>query len=131
MDKLNIMIDGPKALELLWFAVAEGGTDYVYTALPSGSVACSYVDADREAPGCGVGLALHKAGVPVSVLEKFDGWGSIGNVAVSAEADTLGLVITKSATDIFAVFQSVQDADNTWGLALREAIIVASRQTAV
>jgi hypothetical protein len=130
MDKLNITIDGPKALELLWFAVAERGTDYVYAQSP-GFDMCSYVDANREAPGCGVGLALHKAGVPVSDLRGFDNEGAIHCVASSSRARSIGLEMTASAVEIFTTFQEIQDEENSWGLALHDAVRVASKQTEV
>lgn len=126
-EKLNITIDGPKALELLWFAVAERGADYVYEQ-PEGSAVCSYVSEDKSEPGCGVGSALHKDGVPIHVLVEADVPGVI-SVAARETLRPWGVELSESAVMIFSEFQREQDDQNSWGLALREAFLVANRLT--
>jgi hypothetical protein len=124
-EKLSIMIDGPKALELLCFAVAERGANYVYEAPKGDSAVCSYVSGDKSTPGCGVGLALHKGGVPINVLAEADVAGSIS----SAACETLrpwGVKLSKSAVMIFGKFQREQDLRNDWGLSLRAAFETAN-----
>lgn len=126
-EKLNITIDGPKALELLWFAVAERGADYVYEQ-PEGSAVCSYVSEDKSEPGCGVGLALHKDGVPIDVLVEADVPGDI-SIAARETLRPCGVDLSENAVRIFGAFQREQDDRNTWGLALREAFKIANQPT--
>lgn len=126
-EKLNITIDGPKALELLWFAVAERGADYVYEQ-PEGSAVCSYVSEDKSEPGCGVGLALHKDGVPIDVLVEADVPGVI-SIAARETLRPCGVDLSENAVRIFGAFQRAQDDQKIWGHSLLAAFEVASAQT--
>lgn len=74
------------------------------------------------APSCGVGVALHLAGVPLTVLDTMDqrpGDTCIGDVSWILEDN--GLRLTQEALNVFEKFQSYQDLDSTWGDALDAA----------
>jgi hypothetical protein len=113
-----IEIDGPRALELLESIVAER-PDYVYQKPSSGW--CSYVeynDGQPVAPGCGVGVALHKAGLS---LEKLDTLDDVVGAISAYEGELPELWLTPEARDVFAVFQYAQDNGVTWQESLNRA----------
>lgn len=126
-----IEINRAKAINLLEQAVVDRGQDFEYvhpdkiTAHPeTGEQApmngCWYEV--NGAPSCGVGLALHLAGVPLTVLDaldQVDGDTSISNVAWILEDNQVHL--TEEALAVFTTFQTNQDIYATWGNALEAA----------
>jgi len=124
----RIEIGRDRAVELLREAVAARGAEYVYSK-PVDLVAghedepCLYVHRGPDGtacPGCGVGDALHRAGVPLLALARYEG--------ENAEAICRGLELaddamaaTLVAVMVFSDFQSWQDAGWSWGHALAKA----------
>lgn len=117
-----IKIDSAKALELLELAVAERGAEYVY---PHPSCAYTWRDSPIDVapkPACIVGVALHKAGVPIDVLEGLE-----GNVEEAAyELRRLNVAdVDAGARDLWLLAQQLQDGGfrdrASWGDALDAA----------
>lgn len=119
-----IEIDGARALALLREVVAEGGEDFVYTPVPvvdgDGNTRerCRYVH--DGCPSCGVGKALHKAGVPLEMLSSIEG----------ERAHTLmyrdggvQVHLTALASRVLDEFQTEQDGRTPWGTALHIATL--------
>lgn len=83
--------------------------------------ACYYVHTSPEdetqlSPGCLIGVALHKVGVPLEELRKYEGqaaWSVLRVLMPHLSADTVNF-----AGDI----QAWQDQRKTWGEALLNAI---------
>lgn len=123
-----IEIDGPQALSLLQQAVALQGPGFIYTRSTSPKdpelvAGCWY---ERNGtPDCGVGTALHIAGVPIPVLAKMDQPedSSIGYVD-RILADN-GVHLSPEALATFATFQTHQDLGTPWGDALVLAAVAA------
>lgn len=122
-----ITITGPQAIELLEQAIEDKGPSFVYKqmskTLPGQgpSHGCWYEK--NGAPSCGVGAALHKAGVQLSVLQAMDNdAGDTGIDAVAPILEDLGKVtLDPDALAVFAKFQSLQDDEIPWGEALTKA----------
>lgn len=123
----TVIINRDQAISLLEQAVEERGPGFVYTqveyARPDGrglGALCKYED--QGAPSCGVGLALHKAGVPLPLLRSLD-----KDPAEDTSIDTVapilgaaGFTLTPDALTAFTLFQNLQDTGSTWGRALGE-----------
>lgn len=125
-----IEINRSKAISLLELAVDRRGPDFVYSqprkeinTRSHGRVmeyGCWYEAGG--APSCGVGLALHLAGVQLNVLDDMDqveGDTSIDKVAWVLEDN--GVHLTEEALAVFTTFQTNQDFHATWGNALEAA----------
>lgn len=103
-------------------AVAERGADWVY---PKGETNwthysytdeednCRYVLTDGTGPACVIGTALHKLGVPLEVLSKFEGRGVRGVVYELGLRDSFLEAALVGA-------QYKQDTGGSWGIALAE-----------
>lgn len=110
-----------RAKELLAEAVAERGEDYVYPRSDSGPY-CYYVhtpDMDASltepAPGCIAGYVLHKAGVPLETLRRFEG--------KSVQYPIAQLVQTEpDVADLLRNVQSRQDERTPWGEAVQRTL---------
>lgn len=118
------IIDADKAIESLRLAVAERGRDYVYSNPDSPTAACVY--ASNGKPMCGVGLALHKLGIPIEAISRLDACAGEGPILADRLHHRqpfleLGWEFTKSAAKVFAAFQEPQDSLEPWGVALTEA----------
>lgn len=110
-----------QAMAALEVVVAEAGEDYVYESprhMQGGDESCFYVHRDPDGsdarPGCLVGTALHRLGVPLGELEKHEG----------TDAFTMLWHITDlpdRARGAFSGAQEAQDTGETWGEALRQA----------
>lgn len=115
-----IEIDDKRALELLEKAV-EGNENKVYQQ-PAGLSYCSYVDWDADdnpvASGCGVGVALHIAGLDVDTLAQLDGRVGSAKHLSELNAKSLGLNVTYKAACVLSFFQKEQDMQVPWGQAL-------------
>lgn len=108
------------AIRALREAVAERGEDYVYQLLDGG--ACLYVH--NEAPSCGVGLALSKLGVPLSILKQMDDYGLGSSMDdASPVLHENGYALERGAYAAFREFQHTQDSGVKWGAALLFALV--------
>ena len=119
---MPITIDGARALELLT-EVVEGKRDFVYES-PRSDDTCTYQDYEGNA-SCGIGHALVKAGVSVTVLELLDnipGGASIVSNQAMAILNRFGVKLDYDAMAVFQLFQLSQDKMNSWGEALDEAV---------
>src|SRR5690606_14659629 len=112
------------AVRLLKKVVAERGDEFVYKE-DSG---CFY--AHNGGPSCGVGLALHMAGVPVNVLSEMDRIDQ-SEISNTETLDVLALLhdmtLTPTAVQVFQRFQSNQDSGLEYGAALDFALTGASK----
>jgi len=130
---MTILITAEKALSLLQNAVAAKGADYVYPrSADSITKICVYTRGGE--PSCGVGYALHEAGVSIEGLEALDNadtemWQTtaIGEENVQyVLRNELDVLITDEAVSVFSAFQSAQDSGEEWGVALKYASREAS-----
>lgn len=101
--------------------------DYVYSSPEHqrSALTCFYVhtdeDGDNAAPGCLVGAALHKLGVPLDVLSGYE-----GKDAYRAASNLLTLPSDEqrnSALQFLSAAQSYQDGGLPWGESLRMATV--------
>jgi hypothetical protein len=118
------MIDVVQALDLLDRCVAERGCDYAYAprwTAHGGYSTCQYVH-DGE-PDCMIGLALAKSGMPVEALRML---GS-DRLAGLYSAHRLPIDLTLGALAVFRAAQRAQDEGQCWGVALRQARLIAGR----
>lgn len=123
---MTIDINRARAIELLKEAVAERGETYVYEVPNAGDIdqSCLYVDTEEGAPSCGVGLALNRAGVELTLLQKLDAPPCGTGIDSFEAADILysaGFDISPDAYKVFGVFQDLQDKGVTWGQSLAQA----------
>lgn len=129
---MTIHIDNDKAIELLTAVVEERGADFTYTPDTENvdehhGLTCFY---ERNGvPSCGVGLALFKAGVPISVLAEMDNLGrdvddesAINSSGVLAILKRNGVEITDVAASTLFGFQVMQDMERPYGMALDNAL---------
>lgn len=125
---MTTLITAEKALSLLEDAVALKGRDYVYPVIDEmWSVGCHYTR-DGE-PSCGVGYALHAAGVSIDGLGMLDNNddSTIDNEEVRyILRNDLDFIVTDEALKVFAAFQKFQDMKRSWGESLDNAKRVAS-----
>ncbi|PSL04165.1 hypothetical protein CLV30_106170 [Haloactinopolyspora alba] len=110
--------------------VVEGNEGYVYEdedGVPADSTMCHYVHRTEggSAPGCIVGHALHRAGVPISNLLEIEG-STIG----TEQAARVGVALEGRAVDVLSAAQAAQDVGETWGEALEHARAVAAEAAA-
>lgn len=125
---MTTLITAEKALSLLEDAVALKGRDYVYEPLNTKVAATCQYTRDGE-PSCGVGYALHAAGVPIDGLAMLDNNddSTIDNEEVRyILRNDLDFIVTDEALKVFAAFQKLQDMKRSWGESLDEAKRVAS-----
>jgi len=140
------LIDLPEALDLLRQARDERGADYLYSDHFPG--ACVYAaGGDAPTPACLVGVALHRAGVPVDTLAGLTGRieevagltvrpvagfdnGVADYVALDLvyndESALSGVTLTEPAVRVLLAAQRQQDAGHTWGGAVAFAERVAA-----
>ena len=98
--------------------VAEKGSDFRYD-----ENTCVY--AKDNAPSCGVGLALDKCGVPLTVIADLDHTGfdtSFKSDGVQETLLTNGIVVTDAAKRVLTRFQYEQDSRQPYGEALKSAL---------
>lgn len=120
---MGLYIDLDKARQMIAAAIEERGEDYVYPRTPGAGCAYVHHTLDGEEPGCGVGMALIKAGVPI---ESFDdlhiNTGCGAHSALVALKDA-GIIeeFTVEASVYLNSFQESQDSGDTWGVALSDA----------
>lgn len=115
-------IDYAKAKELLEQAVQERGEDYVYE--PQTYMVCLYVHTEEDdslTPGCGVGVALVNAGIPIQVVKNMNEVGSAG-FAIRRLKEMGYLTFTDKGLELLKEFQYRQDRENPWGSSLEYAI---------
>lgn len=105
-------------------AVAEERPDHVYERpahMDGGDVSCYYVHTDAETddpvtPGCGVGVALHRLGLPLEDLAKCEGEAADTVVERLCAGGSYG-----EAAQFALTFQSCQDNGDTWADSLSAA----------
>ena len=105
-------------------ATAEENPDRVYKApghLAGGDLSCFYVHTDPEtgdpvSPGCGVGVALHRLGIPLEELAKCEGQAADTVVERLVPRGPYG-----EAARFALIFQTYQDDGATWADSLRAA----------
>ncbi|MGW3992207.1 hypothetical protein ACWEF6_01845 [Amycolatopsis sp. NPDC004772] len=114
-----MIIDKPKAIELLERAVAEKGADYVDPGSQWGKGGCRYVRED--ACGCIVGHAYFYAGATLEQLKGMDNHPDDPGVATLAYDELLPVETTPDAVSAFEVAQRSQDRGESWGTALEKA----------
>lgn len=109
-------------------AVEEKGADYCYIN-EAGEVAnlenaietqCQYVHTDK--PGCIVGNVLHRLGVPLDILSRYE-TRPAKNVVESLYEQGI-LEFERKALDMLRYAQSYQDNGNSWGDAEVRALSV-------
>ncbi|MFF5433444.1 hypothetical protein ACFY5K_25850 [Streptomyces griseofuscus] len=112
-----------KVKEVLREVVSER-PDYIYSGpeymhRDEDGLACFYVHKDEDgsnvAPGCLIGVVLHRLGVPLEELEKHE-----GKTPVQMLKDVVGGVSRKTAT-ILTQAQFEQDEKYPWGEAYARA----------
>lgn len=127
------------AIAALKGAVDEKGADFVYRPQDyDGFESCYYVHSDHEGPehremmefedlknvvpGCIVGNALHRLGVPLRDMIKFEG--DPARQLLDGLADNDMITLAEDEVDsVFRIAQSMQDVGNNWGLAYEKALI--------
>lgn len=119
--KPNIDLTPKATLALLKECVEERGKGYVYPPSQVDGLKkdsnCVY--AKGGAPSCLVGLALHKVGISLSALVRFDKHKEAG---IPSELVSHGLLdIPLESAEILDRAQSLQDQGETWGEALKGA----------
>jgi len=118
-----INVSSQQVIDTVRALVAER-PDYVYTGDGEGYVpgesSCYYVHEQSDGtkvPGCLVGHALHALGVPLDVLEEYE-----GTSAHAAAEQTLSISDSATRTLSFlSVAQEWQDRGAPWGNALAVA----------
>lgn len=102
--------------------VSEYGDDHVYEAPMD---RCVYVHGGQ--PSCLVGKMLHKVGIPLEKLEKFDlDNGTPAAMAISCLMQADVIDVSSEAIQALSEVQSTQDAGYPWGVALQSAKSVLS-----
>lgn len=115
---MTISVDTQVALDAMDRCVAERGASYIYT--PEEPNMCVYWHGNPEEgePGCLVGMALFKLGVPAELLYDCNSLG-ITNLAEELAADGTA-TITTPAVDMFRDAQNWQDKEESWGAVVRD-----------
>lgn len=127
-----IKLDIVTAVKLINDAIEERGEDYVYPKEPGRD--CLYVhtdpvwDPDEEryvysegtTPGCLVGLAFAKAGVPLEEFAPFEG--SDAEALIDGfEAEGIVTDVDPKAKNLLYRAQFLQDGGSSWGQARKAA----------
>jgi hypothetical protein len=108
------------ALNALRQCVDERGGFYVYE-----STVCRNWERDTDQPGCIVGLALFKLGVPRAFL-KDESHETMSIRALVPYLKGTGITLSKPAIRAFWIAQILQDRRATWGDAVVAARVAAS-----
>ncbi|RKN35962.1 hypothetical protein [Streptomyces hoynatensis] len=96
-------------------AVADEGPDHVYEQ-QAGTDMCRYTHESLSGtliPGCLIGTALHRLGVPLERLERYEG------EQVLPLLRALGIPVSYAAADPLREVQEAQDDGTPWGEAIR------------
>lgn len=121
-----IDIDAETAVRLLHDVVQERGADFVYKPSGDEGNGCSYVHENEDGdpmPGCGVGLALINAGVPIGAFNELDINFGYGAWAALQRLKTAGHVdFTINAAHILERFQARQDDEVKYSESLAAAL---------
>lgn len=107
-----INIDEQWVFDMLDKAIAERGENYAYPTFAYGPVECLYVDhsTGERQPSCLVGLMLYMAGVPLEVLESYEGW--VAEMMINVLP---GVSCTPYAKSLLGYAQGRQDIGMPWG----------------
>ncbi|MEV8056544.1 hypothetical protein AB0P37_08455 [Streptomyces antimycoticus] len=109
-------------LETALRAVVESSPDHVYSApvgMSNGNGTCFYVHRTEDGtktPGCLVGHALHRLGVPLATLEKWEGTSATGVIEGITTLDECA-----SAVQLANEAQMAQDTGQCWSESLATA----------
>lgn len=111
-----------QAQTLIGEIIAEYGEDKVYER-PTWSSSCLYVHAeeDKLVPGCIVGVAFAKWGVPLESMESSGNGQGVCTLSGILKGDGL-LSITPDALNYLDHLQGSQDNGNSWGSANQYAL---------
>lgn len=109
-------------------ALAERGADYVYSnpyasTATTPAMSCLYVHGEET--GCLVGNVMHRLGVPLDALQRWEGVRA-STVMRRAEAD-LGIVVPAWSRYMLSRAQAQQDHGEEWGEAIAEGKAYASQ----
>lgn len=119
------LLDAPEVLRALREEVAETGRDHQYhgkgyapnsTQVPR---ECNYVTAGK--PDCIVARALFRLGVPIAVLDQWEGVGAWGMCPANHVAGHPTPLLTDNAASILDRAQGMQDRNHPWGSCLDAA----------
>lgn len=118
----RIKVTEAQVRQALAEAVAEKGDDYVYTnpegeSAKGSAASCYYVHGD--VPGCLVGNALHRLGVPLWALEARELRG-----AYSVAKEVIDVTDDRGTYTMLGSVQDAQDNGAMWGDALAYAGVV-------
>lgn len=104
--------------------VAEEGSDYIYVPKPTQQYpmgACVYVYNGK--PDCLAGRVLARMGVPLWVLESYEG-STINQMIVESSSRPINL--TNETIHVLRQAQRAQDRGETWGYCLEQALHFAN-----
>lgn len=115
---MTIFVDTQVALDAMSQCVAERGASYIYTPVHPGMCVYWHGGPTEGEPGCLVGMALFKLGVPAEVLDECNTFG-ITTLAEELAFNEIA-TITTPAIDMFRDAQNWQDKEESWGAVLRD-----------
>lgn len=111
--------------------VREYGAEYRYpldyNRNPSSGVHCWYVSEDGTKPSCIVGQVLHRMGVPLSVLSKYEGKRPTDPFFRMVLNNEYG--ITYRVLSVLTIIQMDQDLGSTWSECLNSFKNLAESQS--
>lgn len=114
---MTLVVTQEAAMDALRDAVAEKGAEYVYPENEKIGISCSYVWDGR--PSCIVGNALHRLGVSLDILGRFE------MTTAASVLDSLRyrkiLVVDTETRQAYDEAQTAQDDGRPWGEALAAA----------
>jgi hypothetical protein len=105
-----------EAVKLVQEVVDFRGPEFVYEAIEDGNggLYCMYVDPNAGEPSCAVGVALHKVGVPLDFLRKYDTSGGLTARQVVEGLRQEGVPVSREAEDVFSTAQTQQDRGDVY-----------------
>ncbi|MFD3952198.1 hypothetical protein ACFWRC_19505 [Streptomyces albidoflavus] len=121
----RIKVTPEQVLDVMREVVAEAGEEFVYKS-PTGLGICLYVHrtfgGGADVPGCLVGQVLHRLGVPLDELSRYEAQLALTMAPKLVDAGENEDLLTSALNNA----QMTQDAGHPWGAALRAAEEVLS-----
>lgn len=122
-----VTITAADAISAMQKCVEERGFNYVYRKIDDGKPCLNWHE-ETDEPGCIVGMALYKLGVPAEILRANDVGpaGQWQDMLREVNLKDYGCEfnhfrITRNATTLFTIAQVAQDNGAPWGAALETA----------